>query len=460
MRGFLKTWLKQAPLPFSGWAETAFHILPRSVRYGKPFVDADELLHRSERWDLDRLQAYQEDLLRELTQHCAKHVPYYRDIFRERGLTPNDIRTLSDLEKLPLLTKATVRNRKRDLLAENFSSLDVEPVATSGSTGSPLEFYYDADTKGFDRALALRHLKWMGYVEGDSLAHFKALPLLDPRKTLKWLPGARELKVSFHYADEARLEEIASALDSVKPSFIDAWPSCLYVLCRWLLRKGRKPPIPKGIRTASENLRPLLRDMIQEVFRAPVVDWYGQEESVAVAMQCLETKGYHIQSEMAVLELIPTDTPGVCEIVGTGLHNRAMPFIRYRTGDLAVKGEGPCPCGRSHPTLSKIIGRSADFVLTPEGSVISSLILQYAFDELGEVREAQLVQETMDTLIARVVPWDRLSDHTRDMLLRGLQDRLLSQRMKIVIEVTDDIPASPGGKRPFVLSRIQPEKGL
>lgn len=460
MRGFLKTWLKQAPLPFSGWAETAFHLLPRSVRYGRPFVDADKLLERSERWDLGLLQSYQKERLRDLIRHCAERVPYYKEVFRKSGIVADDIGTLSDLAKLPFLTKEIVRARKKDLLADDISSMDVEPVATSGSTGSRLEFYYDSHTKGFDRALALRHLKWMGYRQGDSLAYFDALPLLDARRAVKWLPGARELRVSFHYADEARLEEIFSALDSVKPSFIDSWPSSLDILCRWMLRKARRPPIPKGIRTASENLHPHVRDMIQEVFGAPVYDWYGQEESVAVAMQCGETKGYHIQSEMAVLELIPSGAPEVYEIVGTCLHNRAMPFIRYRTGDLAMKGDGPCPCGRSHPILSKIIGRSSDVVKTPEGSEISSLTLNHAFYELRGIRESQIIQESVDELTIRVAPWDHLTPSVEEEIVRAIADRLQSPRMKISLEIVEEIPSTPGGKHPFVISKIQPEKIL
>jgi phenylacetate-CoA ligase len=460
MRGFLKNLVKKAPMPFSDWAETAFHLLPRSVRYGKPFVEAERTLERSEVWDLDQLRAYQESRLERLIRHCAANVPYYRRVFRERGLEAKDIRTISDLKKLPFLTKETVRKRKSELIAENVSTLGVEPVATSGSTGSRLEFFYDARLKGFDRALALRHLKWMGYSEKDSVAFFKVFPLVDPRKTVKWFPGARELRISFHYTDEARLDEITLALDSVKPSFIDAWPSCLEMLCRRLLRKGKRPPSPKGIRTASENLHPHVRSMIQEVFGAPVFDWYGQEESVAVAMQCEETNEYHIQSEMAIVELIPTAEPGVSEIVGTCLHNMAMPFIRYRTGDLAVEGKGACPCGRRHPTLSKIIGRSSDFVWTPEGTAISSLTLSHAFHEIDEVREAQLIQEELDTLRVKAAPWRSLSDEAKNKIIEGIRDRLQSPQMRIIVEVTDEIPTTPGGKRPFVVSRIHPERSL
>ena len=98
---------------------------------------------------------------------------------------------------------------------------------------------------------------------------------------------------------------------------------------------------------------------IEEVFKAPVSTFYSKEESVAIAMQCAMGEGYHIQMEMGIVELVPFRA-GMSEIVGTGLHNMVMPFLRYRTGDLTTDGSGPCPCGRKHPLIFRHSGQGSE----------------------------------------------------------------------------------------------------
>jgi phenylacetate-CoA ligase len=223
-------------------------------------------------------------------------------------------------------------------------------------------------------------------------------------------------------------------------------------------KRHRKIPPPRYIVTASENLHPHMKEAIEKAFEARVIDWYGQEESVAVAMQCSFAGGYHIQMEMGILELARSGADLTGEIVGTCLHNFAMPFLRYKTGDLAVQGTGePCPCGRKHPTLSRVVGRDTELVITPEGRAISPLILHFAFYRLDEVKEAQIVQEDIRTLRVRVVPWLTLTGQTRQAIVREIHDRLSSPSMNVIVEETSDIPRTVGGKRPFVITKLNVE---
>ncbi len=461
LRTGLKHLYEIAPPQVREWAQIAYHALPPEVRYGRPYRDAVKLFKETEYWPEDRLIAYQEERLRTLVAHAYANVPYYREIFDERGLKPKDIESVGDLSKLPILTKETIRLRRQDLIAKDIPRIALEAAHTSGSTGSPLTFYMDRSTRPVDRALALRRLQWLGHRTGDTTAIFKGMPLTNSNKFIQYFHGAREVRMSFHHATEMRLEAMVNALDHYRPDFIDAWPSCLHILCRWARRAGRRLPSPRFIVTASENLYPHMREYLQDAFEAPVIDWYGQEESVAVAMECSYAKGYHVQMEMGIVELLPAKEEGLHEIVGTCLHNRAMPFIRYRTGDLAEKGPaGVCPCGRSHPRLARFRGRETELVVTPEGRMVSPLILHFAFYHLEEIREAQLVQEAVDRLHVRVIPWKAISSGTEARLTAELRDRLESPAMNIRFEVTDEIPRGSGGKRPFFLSRLETQDYL
>ncbi|MEW6137465.1 MAG: phenylacetate--CoA ligase family protein [Thermodesulfobacteriota bacterium] len=461
MRVVLKQFYETFPTALKEWAQVAYHMLPAGWRYGKAYRDALSLFCESDWWDEGKLREYQEERLRRLIHHSYEHVPYYREVFRERGLTPGDISGIADLPKLPILTKDVVRLRRQDLLANNIARTSMEAAHTSGSSGTPLDFYMDKRTRPVDRALALRRILWLGYRPGDVIAYFKGLPLVNPSRYIRYFPGAGELRVSFHTVNEGRLNEMVNALIRYRPTFVDAWPSCLSILSRWIERTGRSVPAPKYIVTASENLYPHIKDKIESVFQAPVIDWYGQEESVAVAMQCAYGREYHIQMEMGIVELVCPGQDLTGEIVGTCLHNFAMPLLRYKTGDLAVTGGGePCPCGRKHPTFARVMGRDSELVIVPEGRPVSPLILHFAFYHLDEIKEAQIIQEDIHTLRVKLVPWKVLSERTRRAVVDELHDRLESPSMSVIVEEEAEIAKTRGGKRPFVITKLNVEDYL
>ncbi|AFM23499.1 phenylacetate--CoA ligase family protein [Desulfomonile tiedjei] len=454
MLEWLKSYVRKAPTPFVAGAEFIYRLIPPKLRYGKGFRDALHLLEQSEHWNHRELTAYQEKKLEPLIHHCFANVPYYRRLFDERGLKPQDFQSSEDLKKLPYLTKRIITRERNNLIARNMGSWRRDPAHTSGSTGSPFDFYVDDATLSMDRALALRHMFWLGYRKSDSVARFRVFRFSNPNKLLEYDRVGRELRLTLDRGDERELAQTADALNSFKPDFISAWPSCLYVLARWLKTNRRKIHSPRYIITSSENLYPHMRETIEVAIGAPVIDWYGQEESVAVAMQCAEARGYHIQMEAGYVELVPRHG-GYFEIVGTNLHNFVMPFLRYRTGDLVTGSFGTCTCGRQHPTLSGIIGRESDLIVTPGNTVVSSLGLNFVFHHLDEVKESQIVQESLNSLHIKVVPWNKLGTHTLKTLEKRVREHMQWDAMDIRVEQVDHIPRNAGGKRPFFLSHVQ-----
>ncbi|MBI5252717.1 MAG: phenylacetate--CoA ligase family protein [Desulfomonile tiedjei] len=454
MLPFLKNIVKRAPGPLVRGATFLYRLTPPSFRYGRGFKKALALLQQSEHWDTGELEQYQQRRLESLLNHCYSNVPYYRKVFDERGLKPGDIQVPDDLKKLPFLTKEIVRKNKKDLLATNFSFWSREAAHTSGSTGSPLNFFVDNATMSMNRALALRHLAWVGYKEGDPVAVFKE-PLSGRHGRFKdYDPVTRELRLTLTRSDDTELEHIFEALETFKPTFISAWPSSLYILARWIDRHKPLKHRPKFLITSSENLYPHVREQIESTFRCQLSDWYGQEESVAIAMQCSHSGKYHVQMELGILELMPRED-GYDEIVGTCLHNFAMPFIRYKSGDLAVKGGESCTCGRKHPTIDGIIGREADLIVTPERKLVSPLGMNYAFYYLNEIKEGQIIQHDLNTLLVKIIPWEKLSEDTIATLRNQLTEHVKSSSMEFVFECVDEIPRLKSGKRPFVISNLR-----
>ena len=331
--------------------------------------------------------------------------------------------------------------------------------ATGGSTGSPLVFCMDTRSKAVERALRMRHLLWLDYQEEDVVAELKSENFEYPKKIYTYSPTSKTLKFGPFALDDDKLEEIVRTLQQFRPAYLQAYPSLLYLISKWVERKKATLPPMKYVITSSEMLYPSIREHAEDTFQCPVVDHYGQNELVAHAWQCAEASGYHIQMESNIVELLPTPEGGY-EIVGTFLHNFAMPFVRYKTGDLAFGPGESCACGRKHPMISGIVGRHGDIVVTPNGGMISVAAMTYPFRYFEEIREAQIVQEDLNTLIVKVVAWERFTPALRERILERLMAYLRSPGMRIVVEEATEVYSTDRGKRPFVLSHLDIDKYL
>lgn len=459
MRGYLKRLLTTAPSSVNDIAKLAYDFVPPSMKYGKDYRTYLSLFKHSDLWDKRRLLDYQESQLRKLITHCYTSVPYYSDIFNQQGLKPDDINTIEDLRKLPFLTKEIVRRHKRRLRATNVSSFNMEPEITSGSTGVALDFDIDTATRAMERALSLRQLLWLGYEKGDVIAEIKEDSFADPNKLYSYFPASKQIRFSFFRADESKLATIVEVLRKYRPTFLKAYPSSLYVIARWMERNKKTIPSIRYVLTSSENLYPSIKEQAEKVFKAPVVDHYGQNEQVAYAFQCRVAQGYHVQGEQCIMELVPNDGDRT-EIVSTSLTNLGMPFVRYKTGDIAIASDDVCPCGRKHPIISEISGRETELIITPEGNIVAPVAMDYAFYHLEEIREGQIIQEELNTLRVKIVPWEGFCDRTKDILRKQLNSYLDSPKMELIIDEVDEIPRTNRGKRPFVISKIKVEDYL
>jgi phenylacetate-CoA ligase len=166
--------------------------------------------------------------------------------------------------------------------------------------------------------------------------------------------------------------------------------------------------------------------------------------------------GLHVKPEHSVLEFLDPEghpaRPGeLAEIVATGFGNDALPLIRYRTGDTAIVSDRPCECGRGGPTVLSVTGRVEDIIVTPEGRHVGRL--DHVFKDSPNVREAQLIQESLETLTVRVVRRDDYNAADTARITQYLRERL-GDRMQFEFDFVDRIPRGANGKFRFVISRV------
>jgi phenylacetate-CoA ligase len=419
-------------------------------------------LMESQWWPADELKASQEEKLRALIAHAYQHVPYYRRIFDQRGLRPEDIQQLSDLRKLPFLTKEALRDNFDEMVARNVDAGKLTLQHTSGSTGRPVKVYWDRDCMEMERAVVWRHKHWGGWRPESSRVSASGLRVVPlerqngPPWRYSW--SEKRLFLSGYHLTPENLQGYVDELKRRRLEFLEGYPTNLHILASFLEQKGDYIPF-KAVFTSSETLYEHQRELIEERFQCKVFDFYGLTERAASAQECAEHDGYHVNVENTVLEIVNAKGgeagPGESgEIVGTCLSNYAMPIIRYCTGDLAVAGTGRrCPCGRGLPLLQRIGGRFNDIITTPDGRWLSSLILIAPFKYIPAIREYRIVQEALDRVTVQIVKQGGYSAQDTQKLVGKLQS-IIGAGVTISVEFVDDIPRTTGGKRLFVVSKV------
>jgi phenylacetate-CoA ligase len=431
----------------------------RGRKYGPHFHRHMAALSESQWWSSAQQEAAQAERLQGFIQRAAATVPYYRDLFASCAIRPEEIRGAADLSRLPLLEKETVRSAAWQLRPDGFHRLQVVWFHTSGTTGKALEVPISQEC--FEREYAFRwlHYSWAGIRSTDRIATLAGHPVAEIGRLTPpfWVTNFAEnqLLMSSQHLMPETIPHYAKKLREWQPAMIHGYPSSLYLLALGLADLGETGIRPSAVYTASETLLDTQRSVIEAVFGCKVFNWYGNSEMTANIVECDHGR-LHVQPQHSVLEFLDPEgnpaRPGeLAEIVATGFGNEAFPLIRYRTGDTAIPSDRPCECGRGGPTVFSVTGRVEDIIVTPDGRHVGRL--DHVFKDSTNVREAQLIQESPDTLTVRVVRRDDYNEADTALVTRYLRERLGDQ-MSFRFEFVDRIPRGPNGKFRFVVSKV------
>lgn len=430
-----------------------------SVLRRRPTLGHWKALEKTQWSSADALRAFQDAELARLLAHAYAHVPHARRRFDEAGLTSDDIRSVEDLQKLPLLTRneAVSHFEERKSTAPPLFEID---KMTSGTTGVPLAFGYDRGSEYWRQAVKLRGYSWAGYQPGDRSVHFwgSAAALNPP-------PLAKRLKTSLdhsvkreHYVDCTErspdaLDGVLRLLRKLEPKVLLCYAQAGVALARRVLETGR-PFSDFSVICAAERLFPADRAVIREAFGSAIFETYGSREVMLIAAECEAHSGLHVSMENLIVEVVVRDEAGerpaapgeLGEVAVTDLHNYGAPFIRYLTGDLAVvRPPGRCPCGRWLTLLDRVEGRTTDTLRDAVGRPVSGLFFNVLFASLArEVRGFQVVQRRNGTIELKLVPTDHFGDGVLERVQRNTQKFIPGVELRV--ELVPELPVDRGGK--------------
>ncbi|NKQ36525.1 MAG: phenylacetate--CoA ligase family protein [Chloroflexi bacterium] len=442
--------LQQAACSMEGWRI-------RHNRYTRSFRAALQKAEERAFWSKERITNYRDERMQRFVKHCAETVPYYKRLFREIGITPDDIRTLEDLQVLPILTKQDVKDNYAELLSEAVPKSQRVSFHTSGTTGSGLHFATTrasldeqwASVWRFRRSHGIQLGMWCGYFAGRFVVP------LEQNKPPFWrinYPG-RQIIFSGAHMSEDNLGDYIAELNKRRPPYLQGYPSMLTLLAAYMVETGKYLDYPvKWVVTNSENLLPYQAALLEQAFGARPIQRYAMSEAAASASECVCGR-LHIDEDMAATEIVPAPDGFGYRVLGSAFTNLALPLLRYDVGDLATISDGTCPCGRPGRILASIDGRKDDYIILPNGARLGGWV-DLIFQDMAHVREAQVYQQKIDEIILRVAPAATYTQQDEMTLLRLAQKRV-GDDVDVRIEYLDRLERAPNGKLRCVVSEIK-----
>ena len=417
----------------------------------------------------DALEQLQLDKLKALLNTAVAHSPWHAERIRNAqiplgtGQTP----TFADLARLPTMDKSDAQSHREQIAwpgVPGGGSL----YNTGGSSGQPLIFYYGKERQASDAANRIRARRWWGVDFGErevflwgapvELAKTDRIKQVRDRLMNQLLLNAFEMS-----ANNMRL--YARAIEKFQPTCIYGYASSLTLFANYLATNGKTLHLPqlKAVCTTGEPLYPNQRSAIKRAFGVPVANEYGSRDAGFIAHESPEGQML-ASSETMILEILDANGQAVApgqtgEAVITGLHSQAQPFIRYRTGDMLKASAEHCKAGRSLHVIDEVVGRSTDFIIAADGTIMHALAVIYVLRAIEGMGEFKIIQHSTTELEVQFVPADEYANDSRwqqtaeQAITTQLKQRL-GQSTEIILNKRDGIPAEKSGKHRYVVSHV------
>jgi phenylacetate-CoA ligase len=439
--------------------------VPLSVRHGREFRETRRLLERSQWWSRARHEAYQLEQLKKTVALAYEVSPFYRGLFGRAGVRPEDLQTLDDIRRFPTITKDDLREHLEGMINPAVDRRSMIEFCTGGTTGPGVVIPFEESYRNRSRAFMWHLWENVGYhpnMMAAILQHRECPAELNDGIWYEDKPS-NALVLSAHRLSAKTIDRYVEALREYRPRVLIAYPSLAYLFSGYLKEVGFDEKLFDLVILGSETLYEFQRKSLEEVFQATVRIHYGHIESCTLFGYCEYSNVYHVQMEYGFTELLrddgsPSGVGEVGEVVATNFANRALPLVRYRTGDLAQPAAGTCECGRQYPLVEQIVGRKGDFIRTPSGATHSPILIEFLMDRIlldGRDRFAdlQIVQTKIDELLVRVVPGHDYHPEDVENFCR-LLDQELDGEIAVHQETVAEIPRTDRQKKSLVVSRL------
>lgn len=458
MRASLSTWFtKRAYFPLLDWY--------KRIPFDRAWNDA----LANERLPPEALVDLSTQRLGEALAYAKANVPYYETSFAHAPPFASGPRLLEQLASLPMLEKSHVFENRTALRSRTHRG-PVITGTTSGSTGIALTYDHDPNHYAWVEAVQCRGRRWWGVERGDSSVVLWSRPVDGSRRS-RWkaiakyrLRNCAEFD-TFQEFDDAAVQAILAAIRRWQPRLVYGYGSSVGRLGMEMKRRGvrlREDERPALVEYTADHMYATERAVTADAFGAPVTSAYGSSECASVAVQCRAGR-MHMAIDHTVVEFVREDgTPAAPEetasIVLTQLHNRVMPLIRFKVGDLGSYSTERCPCGSSFPVMNLEVGKVADLISTSSKKNVSAHLLDYVNlylmkEGIRGVRQFLVEQMTLDDFRLSIVKDSVFEERAPVVFIDRMREYLGSQ-IRVDVAFVDEIPLQRTGKRRYFIRRF------
>ncbi|WP_146216350.1 phenylacetate--CoA ligase family protein [Arenibacter sp. ARW7G5Y1] len=396
-------------------------------------------IERLSRMNEEDMYVYKEQQFLKIFRKAITKSKFYKQFYSDAGITLDDIKSLKDLIKLPILTKETLR-LNTDLIP-TVPKWQLISAKTSGTTGTPLRIYHSYRSIKKEQAYIIKNREQRGFLYGSPIVSirgnlFKSIPKLK-------LHLSNTLYISSFNLKSDNIEDYYSEIIKFKPRAIEGYPSSLYNLCLYLIEKKLCLTIPIAF-TSSETLNRHQRDLIEKTLNTEIFDYYGTTERSISLIETMDHQGYIENPGYSINEYFENS------IVTTSLIKERFPLIRYEVND-NLKLEDP---NLKTPIIKKIEGRKEDIVIAKDGSRIGRL--DHIFKGAKNIENAQIIQEEKGTLIINIVTSKGFTEEDKNIIEKKAYDLIGKNNMTLrIVQIShDQLLYTASNKFKFVISKM------
>lgn len=395
--------------------------------------------------------------LRSFVIHSALSVPYYLDTFASRRIDPEEIQSLADLVRLPIMTKSEAQANLVALRSTVVSGHETFMTHTSGTTGSGLVFPLTHSAEREQWALWWRYRIELGIEFDTPCGVFSGRAIVPVKQTRapfwRYNKPAKQVLFSGYHLKEENLSRYVSEIKRSGVRWLHGYPSHLTLLASHLLNSS--DDLRKQITHVTSGAESLLahqRELIERAFDSRMYQHYGLAEGVANISECAHGT-LHVDEDFSAVEFIREDGADNYRIIGTNFTNDAFPLLRYDTGDVAsgLSENTDCPCGVRSRTVKSIDGRVEDYIVLADGTKVGRI--DHIFKDMTAIREAQIIQRTPGRIVLRIVRAREYRERD-EKKLRAETEKYLGKNTHSDIQYVESLQRGKTGKLRFVISEI------
>jgi phenylacetate-CoA ligase len=394
-----------------------------------------------------------DDRLKTMLTHARNTVPFYKNYWDKQAQLHPELDYLK-LGNWPILTKDQIRNNEGEFISKNFKMKDLIKISTSGTTGTPMKFYFDKESYSQWYTYYYYHLMFSdGLSLNSAWGNIGGRLIVNPNSTKApfwiWNQGMHQLYLSSYHLKTENIPAYVEAIQKHKLIYLVGYPSSIHSLAKGMLSLNLKYSGLKSIYTNAEPLLDHQRITIEKAFGCKVTQTYGTSEFALSSSEDQEQK-LKIWPLTGILETNLNINDTIGEFLITGMVNRAMPLIRYSIGDSGIiSSENSYTYATK---IDKIIGRNDDLIVSPSGKLIGRLDPIFKLDL--RIKEAQIVQEKKDEIVIYVVKELGYDEKDETILLNSAKERL-GEEFKLSIKEISFIERNSNGKFKSVVSKIK-----